>query len=91
MIQRAYRRTRNRKVLERRCRLLKLAHDCKVVLETRNRDLKAARVLQKAWRAHVEWMGEHRIASTRPRPWTRGEDQTETVEDNADIWLMSET
>lgn len=91
VIQRAYRRTRNRKVLERRCRLLKLAHDCKVVLETRNRDLKAARVLQKAWRAHVEWMGEHRIASTRPRPWTRGEDQTETVEDNADIWLMSET
>lgn len=89
VIQRTYRRTRNRRTLGQRCRLLKLAHDCKTILETRNKILKAARVLQGAWRGHVEWTREHGIASTRPQSWTRGTDhQIEATEENVDIWLL---
>ena len=84
MIQRTYRRTGYRKALGQRCRLLKLARDCKPVFESRDRVSKAARVLQRAWRAHVEWMKERQITSAKPLSWTKN---IETTAEIVDIWL----
>ena len=45
VFQRTYRRTKNRQALGQRCRLVKLAHDCRAVLESQNRVIQSARVL----------------------------------------------
>lgn len=42
----------SRHAREHRALLKRLAHDCKTVVDTRNRVISAATVLQRAWRHH---------------------------------------
>lgn len=53
-IQRAYRHRRSRVVAAQRVKLKRLAHACATVVQTRNRLVDAATVLQRAWRAVIE-------------------------------------
>ena len=70
---------------------MKIAHDCKAVLDTRNRVIGAARVLQGAWREYLTRRKDNDTISRRRlegRMKVDGDKNRFPVEeDSVDIWL----
>ncbi|KAL2048444.1 hypothetical protein N7G274_000356 [Stereocaulon virgatum] len=90
-IQRAFRKARARQMIRQRCILLKIAHDCKAVLDTRNRVMGAARVLQGAWREYLRRRKDNDTISRRRlerrMKADRDKGRFSVEEDSVDIWL----
>ena len=78
-------------MIRQRCVLLKIAHDCTAVLDTRNRVIGAARVLQGAWREYLKGRKDNDTISRRRlerrMKTDRDQDKFPVDEDNVDIWL----
>lgn len=54
VLQRAFRKRCERVEVWRRIKLMRLAHDCAKIVQTRNKIVNAATILQRAWRAVVD-------------------------------------
>lgn len=80
-----------RQAIRQRCVLMKIAHDCKALFDTRNKVIGAARVLQRAWRDYLTWRKDNNTISRRRLERrinvARGEKTTEVEDDSVDIWL----
>ena len=79
-----------RQTIRQRCVLMKIAHDCKAVFDTRNNVIGAARVLQRAWRVYLTWRKANNTISRRLERRInahRGKETTEAEDDSVDIWL----
>ena len=79
-----------RQTIRQRCVLMKIAHNCKAVFETRNKVIGAARVLQRAWRDYLTWRKDNTISRRRLERRInagRGKETTEAEDDSVDIWL----
>lgn len=80
-----------RQTIRQRCVLMKIAHDCKAVFDTRNKVIGAARVLQRAWRDYLTWRKDNNTISRRRLERRinahRGKETTEAEDDSVDIWL----
>ena len=84
VISEAYRGLRTRRVIRQRVVLMRIARDCKQVYTTRSTTMRAARVLQRAWRAYLR----RKAASGRIRGPTKALCQELCVEADVDIWLL---
>ena len=73
--------------------MLRIAHDCKAIFDTRSRVIRAATTLQRAWRDYVRWRKEPKAVD-----WTKlaqdvkvkGDGRKKLLqaeEDGIDIWL----
>lgn len=93
MIQHAYRQARLRRTVRHRCTLLKIAHDCKAIFDTRDSVIRAATTLQRAWRDYVRRRKEPKAVD-----WTKLAQDVkvngngrkklpQAEEDGIDIWL----
>lgn len=93
VIQRAYRKSKNREMIRQRCILIKVAYDCKAVFETRLCLWKAARRLQNAWRAYQRrkrgraTFGGSMSATSKVARFEKQSTKQQTGQ-NVDIWLM---
>ena len=81
-----------RQKLRQRCVLLRLAHDCRSVYNTRNQVIGAARVLQKNWRIYLgqktngSTMSQRRVTLRKERS-KAVQDKPTTSDENVDFWL----
>ena len=91
MIQRAYRQAKLRRTVRHRCTLLKIAHNCKAIFDTRNRVIGAATTLQRAWRDYVRWREDRKaIDWMKLAQGVNGNGYKkvpQVEEDSIDIWL----
>ena len=91
MIQRAYRQYQVRRTMRQRCALLKIAHDCKAVFDTRNSVIGAATTLQRAWRIYMQRKKDGTVTARRYLAPTancgEAKELAQVEEDSIDIWL----
>jgi len=88
VVERIWRRSKAHRVLRQRYVMRKVAYDCKAIYEKREQILRAARVLQNAWRLYIgRRIGKP--SSTRKREARYKHNGPESAShQHVDIWLL---